>query len=217
MNPFMTWLADHLGVILVGGLLVATVMFLAGVLATWRTAKNLRTPSRSVIRFLLSLMLLVAGAGAIAFLATGLVELGPGMWVQRDMLGKPAPSLEYALVESDRRGRLADFRGRVVLVNVWATWCPPCLHEMADLDRLQRSYADQGLVVLHLSDEDRETLLAWLQDRQVSTVHAYAQPIPWPETGRPTTYVVDRDGTVQRVLLGQRSYDQFEAEILRVL
>ena len=88
---------------------------------------------------------------------------------------------------------------------------------MADLDRLQDTYANDGLVVLHLSDEDRETLLTWLETQPSSTLHAYAQPIPLPESGRPTTYVVDREGVLQRVLLGQRSYEQFETEIKRIL
>ena len=217
MNLFMTWFAENLGTILVGGLLIATVMLLVGALATWRTAKRLRHPPRPLLRFCLSLVLLLAGAGALAVLGSGLVELGPGMWAQRGMLGEPAPVLEFALVESDRPGSLADFRGQVVLVNMWATWCPPCRAEMADLDRLQRAHAEEGLVILHLSDEDRDTLLAWIEDQPASTLHAYAQPIPWPETGRPTTYVVDREGTLQRVLLGQRSYEQFETEIQRFL
>jgi thiol-disulfide isomerase/thioredoxin len=209
----MTWFSDNLGIILVGGFLVAAVAVFFGALATWRTAKRLRTPPRPWVRFILSLMLLLGSAGALAVLGSGLSKLGPGMWAQRGMLGEPAPVLEFAWVESDRPGSLADFRGQVVLVNMWATWCPPCRAEMADLDRLQRAHAAEGLVILHLSDEDRDTLLAWLDDQPASTVHAYAQPIPWPETGRPTTYVVDREGTLQQVLLGQRSYEQFETEV----
>lgn len=217
MNPLMTWFADNLGAVLVGGLLIATVMLLLGALVTWRTARSLRTPSRPFVRFFLSLILLIASAGGVVLFASGLVEMGPGVWAQRRMLGHPLPELEFALVESDLPGSLADFRGQVVLVNVWATWCPPCIREMADLERLQSAYAEEGLVILHLSDEDRETLVAWLEERPVSTVHAYVQPLPWPESGRPTTYVVDREGTLRRVLLGQRSYEQFETEIQRYL
>ena len=217
MNPFMTWFADNLGIILVTGFLVATVALLSGALATWRTARKLRTRPRPLVRFFLSLILVLGSAGAVAVLGSGLTEIGPGMWAQRGMLGKPAPRLEFALVESDTPGSLADLRGQVVLINVWATWCPPCRAEMADLDRLQDTYSGDGLVVLHLSDENRETLLTWLENQPSSSVHAYAQPIPWPETGRPTTYVVDQDGKIRQVLLGQRSYDQFEAEIRRIL
>lgn len=217
MNPFMTWYADHIGAILVGVVLTASVTFLLGVLATWRTAKGLRTPPRAVVRFSLSLLLLLASAGALVLFGSALAQMGPGLWAHREMLGAPAPELAFALVETDRPGRLADLRGQVVLVNVWATWCPPCRNEMAALDRLQDAYGEDGLVVLHLSDEDRETLLAWLEERPASTMHAYAQPLPWPESGRPTTYVVDREGTLQRVLIGQRSYEQFETEIRRFL
>jgi thiol-disulfide isomerase/thioredoxin len=217
MNPFMTWVADNVGAILVCGLLIAAVMLLLGALSTWKAARGLRTPPRRFLRFSLSLLLLLAGAGGIVLFTSGLVEMGPGMLAQRAMLGGPAPALRFALVESDLPGSLADFEGQVVLVNVWATWCPPCLKEMDELEQLQSTYADDGLVVLHVSDEDRETLLAWLDERSLPTVHAYVQPLPWPESGRPTTYVVDREGILRRVLLGQRTYEQFETEIQRHL
>ncbi len=217
MSPFMTWFSDHLGIILVIGFLAAGVGLVWGALSSWRMATRLRTSPRPWARFVLSLILSLGCAGGLVFLGAGLSAIGPGMWSQRGMLGEPAPALEFSLVESDLPGSLADYRGKVVLVNVWATWCPPCRAEMADLDRLQGMYASKDLVVLHLSDEDRETLLEWLEKEPASTVHAYAQPISWPETGRPTSYIVDRDGVVRRILLGQRSYEQFEAEIRELL
>lgn len=213
----MIWVAENLGLVLVGGLLIATALLVAGALATWRTAKRLRTAPRPYGRLALALLLLVAGLGAVVFCGAGVAVMGPSVWAHRQMLGKPAPELAYSLVASDRPGRLADLRGQVVLVNMWATWCPPCRAEMADLERLQTDYADDGLVVLHLSDEDRETLAAWLEEHPAATLHARSQPIPWIESGRPTTYVVDRQGTIRRILLGQRSYEQFEAEVRRHL
>lgn len=217
MNPLMTWIADNLIAVLLVGLVIAAAMLLSGALTAWKTAKRLRRPPRPVVRFLLALTLFLTGAGATLFCGSGLFAVGPGMWAQRGMLGKPAPEIEFALVEDDSPASLADYRGQVVLVNVWATWCPPCLKEMADLDRLQLTWGEEGLLVLHVSDEDRETLLGWLEQQPASTVHAYVQPIPLPESGRPTTYIVDRQGLLQRVLIGQRSYEQFETEIRRHL
>lgn len=213
MSPFMTWLADHLGTVLIAGLLLALAAMTAGVFAAFRTGRRLRGPQRPWLRFALSVVLILAGIGAALFLGTGLVQLGPALRFQRGMIGQPSPELAYRLVESDRPERLAELRGQVVLLNIWATWCPPCIKEMPELERLQRVHADAGLVVLHLSDEDRGTLLAWLEKRSEPAVHAYARPLPWPEPGRPTTFVVDRQGVVRRVLLGARSYEQFEAAI----
>jgi len=217
MNPLVTWISDHLGVLLIGGLVVAVAMLLLGIRAAWRTARKLRGPQRSIVRFALSLVLLLAGLGAGLFCGAGLVAMGPGMWAQREMLDNSLQDFEFALVENDSPGHLADFRGQVVLLNVWATWCPPCREEMEDLDRLHRTWAEEGLVVLFLSDENRETLLGWIETEPSAAVHAYSQPIPLPESGRPTTYIVDREGVLRRVLIGQRSYEQFEAEIRRHL
>ncbi|MGH6912944.1 MAG: TlpA disulfide reductase family protein [Kiloniellales bacterium] len=62
----------------------------------------------------------------------------------------PAPQQAFTDL-SGRPLRLADYRGKLVLINVWATWCLPCVQEMPSLDRLQADLGDQGLVVLALS------------------------------------------------------------------
>jgi thiol-disulfide isomerase/thioredoxin len=217
MSPLMTWIADHLATLLIASLILGTLIGGAGAVAAWRYAKQLRTTQRPWLRFSLALVALLAGIGAIALTGSGLVKIGPGMLAQRGMLNQPAPELWFSLVETDAAGSLADFDGRVVLVNIWATWCPPCIAEMEDLDRLQTTHADAGLVVLHLSDERREKLVDWLSTRPTSATHGYARPLQWPETGRPTTYVIDRDGKVREILLGQRSYGQFEAAVMRYL
>ena len=112
MNPFMTWVAENLGAVLVAGLLIGVVMFVVGALATWRTATRLRTPPRPFVRFSLSLIVLLAGA--VSLFSSGLAEIGPGIWAQRGMLGKAAPELEFALVDMDAartRRRMMTIRG----------------------------------------------------------------------------------------------------------
>ena len=56
----------------------------------------------------------------------------------------------------ERVGRLKSLPGKVVLVNFWATWCPPCRKEMPDLDALYRRFKDQGFVILAISDEEAD-------------------------------------------------------------
>ena len=104
-----------------------------------------------------------------------------------------------------------------MLVNLWATWCPPCRHELPDLDELQQTYGEQGLVVLQISDEPREVLQEFLAASPMSTEHGFVAEMPLPEAGRPTTFVIDREGVVRRVILGPRSLEQFAAEIARHL
>ncbi len=100
-----------------------------------------------------------------------------------------------------------------MLLNFWATWCPPCREEMPDLEELQQSHGDRGLVVVHVSDESREVLAGYLEESPMSTLHGYAENLQWPVFGRPTTYVVDRDGILRRILNGSRSYAAFARQV----
>ena len=68
-------------------------------------------------------------------------------------IGKQVPDFRFRLVSVDSEHELAEFRGKVVLVNLWATWCPPCRAELPVLNRLQAVYRAHGVVVLTLSDE----------------------------------------------------------------
>ncbi len=120
--------------------------------------------------------------------------MGPGLIRQHRLIGRPAPELRFNRVSDGAQATLAEHRGKVVLVNLWATWCPPCRHELPELDRLQRSYRDRGLVVLLISDEPREVLAEFLATSPMSTEHGFAAELPLPEAGRPTTFVIDRAG-----------------------
>ena len=147
------------------------------------------------------------------------------------MIDQPAPELSWqpivlASVEgaetkmpalSSAPPELSDLKGKVVMVNLWATWCPPCRHEMPDLDRLQQDYGDRGFQVVHLSDEDEHTLLKYLEANPMSTRHGRVDRFNWPDGGRPTTYLIDREGVVRDAILGARTYDHFVEMITPLL
>ena len=73
----------------------------------------------------------------------------------------PAPGFDTVDIQG-RPQRLADYKGKVVLVNIWATWCEPCRNEMSQLDKLFQSRKADGLVVLGISDESIETQQAFV-------------------------------------------------------
>jgi thiol-disulfide isomerase/thioredoxin len=136
----------------------------------------------------------------------------------RGAVGRPAGELEFRTVANDAPGRLSELRGKVVLVNLWATWCPPCRHEMPAIDRLQRDYADRGLVVVTLSSEERQTLIRFAEQHPTSTLNVYASQLGWLDVpGRPLTMLIDRDGVVRDCAIGARSYDEFEGKVKKVL
>ena len=210
MNPFLIWLEDNFVLVLGAAFGLSLLCVALGGRGAWRTGRRLARAPRPIVRFGLSVVLLVAGLGGTLLFFEGLRTVLPAARAQKAMLDQSAPVLDFAYVGREGSGRLADFRGQVVLVNMWATWCPPCREEMPALDELQKAYDDRGLVVLQISDEDRETVARYLDEQPMSTVHGVAQPIPWPEFGRPTTYVVDRQGVVRDAITGARDYEGFE-------
>jgi cytochrome c biogenesis protein CcmG, thiol:disulfide interchange protein DsbE len=120
--------------------------------------------------------------------------------------GSLAP--EFALKTLDGKPvRLSDYRGKLVLVNFWATWCAPCERETPILVHLSNTYRDQGLVVLGIDQDD---------DTDAARKFAAGQAIPYPilvgddETahayiglqGLPVTVLVDRDGKVLKKMSG---------------
>jgi thiol-disulfide isomerase/thioredoxin len=207
----MEWIADHILWLLVGGWVLSLLLVGRALLAIWRWLRpKLGPSSRSHLKLIGALLMLAAGGLVLFVTSSGLLALGPGLIAQHRMLGDAAPELAYTRVADGAAASLADHEGSVVLVNHWATWCPPCRQEMPDLDRLQLTYGERGLVIVHISDESKETLAGYLAEHPMGTEHGQADPLPWPDTGRPTTFLVDREGMVREVVLGNRSYGQLE-------
>lgn len=170
-------------------------------------------------------ILALAGAGFMGFV--GVTErhklAGPDRPTAEE-LARPIADFEFRLVDDDDLRAFRDLRGRVVLLNLWATWCSPCVREFPYLNRLQETYGEQGLVVITLSDEAREELFDFRYPETPTTVNAYiagAGQLPHPLRRGfrilPTTYVIDRDGYIRDFFIGSRSYDQLEQKVVPLL
>lgn len=111
---------------------------------------------------------------------------------------------------------LADYRGSVVLVNLWATWCPPCQAEMPNLESFYNEYRDAGLVVVGIEDGDPRaqvtsfvaahgiTFPVWLDPTYDATDRAFKT------SNLPTSYVIDRSGQVRLMWVGAISAANLE-------
>ena len=130
-------------------------------------------------------------------------------------VGSPVPEMVFRLVEGGGERRLTDFRGKVVLINLWATWCPPCRKELPVLDRLQGSYREQGLVVLTLTDEPEERVRELLRRAAPGTVNGTVGTFGWLaiKDFRPFTLILDRHGVLRDYFFGDQAYEAFEARI----
>lgn len=134
-------------------------------------------------------------------------------------LARPVTGVGYSLLEGGT-GELREHRGQVVLVNLWATWCAPCLAEMPYLQRLQETYGDDGLVVVTLSNESLETIQPFADRLPSGTINGYhpgaeSLPEPFRRAFRtlPTTFLLDADGMIQDHFVGSRSYEAFAARV----
>jgi thiol-disulfide isomerase/thioredoxin len=111
---------------------------------------------------------------------------------------------------------LADFRGRVLLLNFWASWCSTCLTEMPALEQLQRAYARAGLAVLGVNlQEDEEIVESYRTKLKLSFPLALdpdgAITRAYGVIGVPSTYLIGRDGRPVALAVGDREWDSAPA------
>jgi thiol-disulfide isomerase/thioredoxin len=112
------------------------------------------------------------------------------------------------------------FRGQVLLVDVWATWCPPCKEEMPWFQELQDSYGDRGLEVIGISiDPDPAAAARFAKELKVNYTMLHRPEImqEWGLLGLPTTFVVDRGGVIRRRVVGFEYKEAFEAAVRELL
>jgi peroxiredoxin len=131
-------------------------------------------------------------------------------------VGSPAPTWKL----KDMQGKTissADFKGKVVVVDFWATWCPPCVSEIPGYIELQKKYADQGLVFVGLSVDQAgpEVVNKFIADHHVNYDVALADEKTASAFGGfeaiPTTFVIDRTGHIANMKTGSMPEAAFEA------
>jgi len=165
--------------------------------------------------------LLILGLPAAGASAADLPPLSHSLTVQA---ARPAPALKLKGLDGAPHD-LAQLRGRVVLVNFWATWCPPCRREMPSMERLSQALKGEAFSVLAVDvGEDADTIEAFAS--QLDTVPTF--PIlldtrsrvmqAWKVAGLPTTFLVDKQGRIVASAIGGREFDHPEMiEMIRGL
>jgi peroxiredoxin len=143
-----------------------------------------------------------------AFTAT---QFGPGGVLSDVRPGSPAPDFEVPTLDGGEL-RLSDHRGRPVVLNFWATWCPPCVLELPLLIEAESRYADEGLVVIAMNAGQTPEHIDWFLDQQGIDMPVAIDPGRdvyelYGVVGLPTTIWIDRDGNVNAVELGVLTTD----------
>ena len=129
--------------------------------------------------------------------------------------GQPSQASASAETKAGKPTHLSDFKGKVVVLNFWATWCPPCVEEAPALNHLQQRIASRGGIIIGVSiDDDPEKYEKFLKD--------FGVPFPtWRDPSSkvmhdygtimiPETYIIDRHGRIARKIIGPQRWDSPE-------
>ncbi|MEO6835783.1 MAG: TlpA disulfide reductase family protein [Candidatus Tumulicola sp.] len=170
--------------------------------------------SRPVVWLLVGLAAVIAGAIVAPFFLSSPTTRPAG---PAGLAGEPAPAFPLR-DDLGAPASLAQLRGKVVVMNLWASWCPPCRAEMPELQRLADAYGKRGVAVVGVNQgESAERARAfaqalhirfpiWIDDRQ-----QYGRV--YTALGLPTTVVIGRDGIVIRGFDGALTFEQMRAAI----
>ena len=177
----------------------------------------------------------IIAAAAIAVLAAGAyvirnknlgnvgVKRGVESAVQGD-LSKFGKAPDFTLKDLEGKDvKLSDLRGKAVLLNFWATWCPPCREEIPALIELHKQYESKGLVVLGVSlDEDgADGVKAFAQKNNMNYPIVMGTGSVTDDFGGvraiPTSFVINREGAIIEKIVGGRSFKQFEEAVKAAL
>ena len=137
-------------------------------------------------------------------------------------IGKSAP--EFTIQDGEHSVSLSQYRGKIVVLNFWATWCPPCVEEMPSLVQLQKKFQNKDVTVLAVSvDDDADAYHKFLKDHAIDLLTVRDPGGPKTDQGVtaavasrygtfkfPETYIIDRNGVIRRKFIGPIDWSQQE-------
>jgi peroxiredoxin len=136
------------------------------------------------------------------------------------MQGVPAPAFDTLDLDGKPQ-RLADHKGQVVVVNIWATWCGPCRAEMPNLERLYQARKDEGLAVFGISSEDADLQRQFRQLVPVTypllTTSGQVPDFYRDIAKYPATFLIDRQGRLQPAPGPDQPFEALQAAVERLL
>ena len=137
-------------------------------------------------------------------------------WPIEPLIGNSAP--DFSLEDLNGKNvSLSSFRGKPVLLNFWASWCPYCRKERAHLETLYKEYSGKNLIIVSISiDRSLQTLKAFMEKNPAPFVILYDGQSSVASTfhvaGLPTSFLIDRDGIIKRKFTGFREWDSVSSK-----
>lgn len=187
---------------------------------------TVRTRRRNPVDWILTAVLVIWVGAGLSQPARAQLE-APELSHSLTRLKDPQPAPDFELMDMDGEAHsLSDYAGKVVLINFWATWCPPCVREMPSMERLYQRLQDEPFVVLAINQfETTDHVFAFMGQLEVFP----SFPILFdPESdisqafgvrGLPTSFLLDRQGRIVFRAIGGREFDHpdIEAQVRSLL
>jgi peroxiredoxin len=133
------------------------------------------------------------------------------------VVGKPAPDFSLSDL-NDKPYRLSDFRGKVVFLNFWATWCKPCREEMPSMEVLYKNFEKDGLVILAVSidrvttTKDIPPFIKGMNLTFPVLIDSWGQTDkPYKRMGVPETFIIDQQGVIREIVIGPRDWTRLDS------
>jgi len=159
---------------------------------------------------ILLIFLVIVGVGIIALLQTkdSFINLSG-----KPRLGKGVPAPNFTLSAlGGKMVSLTDYRGKVILLNIWATWCPPCVEEMPSMQKLYQELKDESFEILAVSIDvsGAKAVLPFMKKHKLSfpalTDTKGAIKSLYQTTGVPESFIIDKDGIIVEKVIGPRDW-----------
>lgn len=174
-------------------------------------------PSTGSESNLAAIAILLVAASIALFAWAWSNERGDSSSGENVSVGRAAPDFELPDLDGNQIA-LSDHQGDVVLINFWATWCPPCRVEMPDMEAVYREHHDDGLEILGVDQrEPKELVEEFVSERGFSWIFLLDEDFDvsreYSATSIPRSILVDRDGTVAHVWTGTLTRSQLEQQL----
>ena len=177
--------------------------------------KEIKKDRRVSFQYLVIIVLIVILLGILILLQTKDSPYNPSSGLQ---VAKGLPAPNFSLPDLDgKMVSLSDYRGKVVLLNIWATWCPPCVEEMPSMEKLYQELQAEGFEILAVSIDESgaQDVLPFMKKHKLSfpalidsrgTLKGLYQT-----TGVPESFIIDKDGMLVEKVIGPRGWAVPEA------
>ena len=167
----------------------------------------------------------IAAAALVALLTYGVASVGPDTSLEEriaDGERVEAPVRELPVLGTDRTASLADHEGKVVVLNVWASWCPPCKSEMPLLQRTHERIQDRGGMVLGIDTQDAsDKALAFLREKDITFPSLRDRDreygLEFGVSAYPETFLIDRQGRITALRRGPVTQEWLDEHLTPLL